>query len=318
LRTAGSTGICELLAAANQGCGPIVIVARAHSGTRLLAEVLVQSGVYMGRRLDPASLDSRDWWGRCVLPLVASEYYPVLSDVPRPRELQKLCDRSIAGTLKAFLPSGGVPGVWGWKVSESLFLMPILKSYFPGARFLHLIRDGRDVALSGDGYFQLTSRHPIDAGPLVDPLLDAAWGRIRTKFRSFCLNVTFGNPRPLMWRGIRVSDRHALVRRRFTVQMQSWVHCVTMARIHGGHMGDDYCEVRYEDLCQRPEETVQRLYTWLNLPSTEAAQTYLKRHARTCRIGKWKGAELGAKEAADFESAVQLGTHLLVRLGYLR
>jgi hypothetical protein len=37
---------------------------------------------------------------------------------------------------------------WGDKTPQYVFEMPLLSRLFPGARFLHVVRDGRDVALS--------------------------------------------------------------------------------------------------------------------------------------------------------------------------
>jgi len=305
------------MAAANRTHGPIVIVARAHSGTRLLAEALLEAGVYLGPTLLPGFLDSLDCFHRFVLPLVASKHFPDLATGLHSRKVRSLCNHCVTRTLTRFFPRRLVPEYWGWKVSESVFVMPVIKAYFPGARFVHLIRDGRDVVLSDNGYFQLTAPHPEFLGALADLLLDAAGGYVTTKFRAFCLNVTFGTTRLRYWRGIRLTDRRALVRNRFTVQMQSWVHSVATAQRHGRSMGDDYCEVRYEDLCRRPEETVRELFASLNLPLADKAQSFLKRRATTGRIGKWKGAGLIAAEVADFQRAVELGMPLLERLGYM-
>lgn len=39
---------------------------------------------------------------------------------------------------------------WGWKEPRSIFLLPFFQSQFPALKFLHVIRDGRDMAYSAN------------------------------------------------------------------------------------------------------------------------------------------------------------------------
>jgi hypothetical protein len=43
---------------------------------------------------------------------------------------------------------------WGWKEPRSIYLLPLLDEELPGFHFLHLVRDGRDMAYS-DNQVQL-------------------------------------------------------------------------------------------------------------------------------------------------------------------
>jgi hypothetical protein len=38
--------------------------------------------------------------------------------------------------------------VWGWKEPRSIFLLPFFHRHFPSMRFVHVLRDGRDMAFS--------------------------------------------------------------------------------------------------------------------------------------------------------------------------
>jgi hypothetical protein len=40
--------------------------------------------------------------------------------------------------------------VWGWKEPRSIYLLPVLDQELPGLRFLHVVRDGRDIAYSAN------------------------------------------------------------------------------------------------------------------------------------------------------------------------
>jgi hypothetical protein len=315
------TSCSPLLVRARQLRGPIVVVGRPHSGTRILARVLADHGVFMGATT-PGFLDSLTWCTRFVVPLVASRFHPRF---PAPGE-EAAFDRFVAArlddTLARFfadgVPSAGTP--WGWKYPETLFVMPILKRLLPGARFIHLVRDGRDVCLSDDGYFQVTGDHRDPPGWDLPPLDDAARpceGReARATYRDFCWAVAFGDASVRGFQGIDLEDRVALGEHRFTLQMQSWLHCVRMARAHGRALGDDYLELRYEDLCTRPSERTAAVLAWLGLPRRPAAEAFITREVGPARVGKWRAVRLSPAQSRDFASAVALGEPLLRELGY--
>jgi hypothetical protein len=45
---------------------------------------------------------------------------------------------------------GPEPRRWGWKEPRSIYLLPFFHRHLPDLRFLHIIRDGRDMALSAN------------------------------------------------------------------------------------------------------------------------------------------------------------------------
>ena len=53
---------------------------------------------------------------------------------------------------------------WGWKEPRSLYLLPLLDEELPGLRFLHVVRDGRDMAFS-DNQVQLRKHGDAVLGP---------------------------------------------------------------------------------------------------------------------------------------------------------
>jgi GT2 family glycosyltransferase len=119
----------ELLAL---GLEPGVIGATGGSGTRVLAAIVQRAGMFVGSDLN-RSLDALDfaaffdrWVGRDLTPVAAAE-------------LRALVTRQHD-------EAGGRP--WGWKEPRSVYLLPFLAAQLPGLRFLHVVRDGRDMALS--------------------------------------------------------------------------------------------------------------------------------------------------------------------------
>jgi GT2 family glycosyltransferase len=120
------------------GLEPGVIGATGGSGTRVLAEIVQRAGMFVGSDLN-RSLDALDfaaffdrWVGRELTPGTAAD-------------LRSLVNRQHA-------EARGRP--WGWKEPRSVYLLPFLAAELPGLRFLHLVRDGRDMALS-DNQVQL-------------------------------------------------------------------------------------------------------------------------------------------------------------------
>ncbi|HSS80516.1 MAG TPA: glycosyltransferase [Gaiellaceae bacterium] len=114
------------------GLEPGVIGATGGSGTRVLAAIAQRGGMFIGADLN-RSLDALDfaaffdrWVGREPSPDAAAE-------------LRALVARQHA-------EAGGRP--WGWKEPRSVYLLPFLDAELPGLRFLHVVRDGRDMAFS--------------------------------------------------------------------------------------------------------------------------------------------------------------------------
>jgi len=110
----------------------------------------------------------------------------------------------------------------GEKTPDYVRRIPLLHRLFPDARFVHIIRDGRDVALSalqwahdqkGPGRFELWKEQPL--------AVCALW---------WAWQVGSGHDE-----GVRIGSRH-------------------------------YLEVRYEDLTAEPEQQLQRISDFLELP----------------------------------------------------
>ena len=264
--------------------GPYPIVCRGHSGSRLLCETFRQNRIWMGRT-DNQQRDT-EGFGQghgIVQELIRSGFrYPELSADDRGRAqalMVTLIERS-----KAECPNPEAMVAFGWKRPVMVFTCEIYLDAYPEAKTVHLIRDGRDAMLS-----RLNSR----MSRLHEPL-----NRM----------VVFGDSEVREYRG-KPLDLSTVAEYRNEIEMEHWVTALTVG-MRARRFTDRYLEVRYEDLCHFPEETMRTVFEFLDVPFREEARDWVKANASPRAIGKWKGRE---EELAD---AIRIGAPLLKALGY--
>jgi hypothetical protein len=289
--------------------GPIVVIGRPRSGSRVVCRMLQANGVFMGADLYSEFLDSTSWYQRFVVPIVTEADFPESPfETPSPAMMDD-ARRRLADVLPRYwgpradyAPRESAP--WGWKYCETLFITPIVKRLFPRARFIHIVRDARAVCLSNRGYFQLTQGDPpLDWHPADN-------SRGHPSFQDFCRLVAFGRTSVREWGGLDLNSPVALMENRFRLQAQSWITCVAWARAHGCALADDYYELRFEDLCEDPAGESRKLFAWLDLPLRQPAELSPAR-ART-----WLNARVSLQERRDLDRASELAAPLMEALNY--
>ena len=138
---------------------PIIIIGMHRSGTSMLAELLRQAGIYMGRRLgrncEALHFRNLNRWllqqagGSWIHP---GPFREILADPPS-RDLARdylALKVTGPGALGFWGVRGlfGSPGPWGWKDPRNTFTLPTWLELFPEARVIHMERHGVDVAES--------------------------------------------------------------------------------------------------------------------------------------------------------------------------
>ncbi len=121
---------------------PVVMGATGGSGTRVVARVARRGGLFIGTNLNPAedALDIAQYYDRWI-----NAYYQHVHgsgpdvETEMRAELMRLLQQH---------RSDSDSGAWGWKEPRSLFLLSFLGRALPGLRFVHVVRDGRDMAFS--------------------------------------------------------------------------------------------------------------------------------------------------------------------------
>lgn len=124
--------------------GPAVVGATGGSGTRVVARILQRAGLYIGNDLNESDDPLRfgDYSSRWI-----DTYLELGRAVSASVEQAMLEDlNQVLGAHCAPLASS--PVRWGWKEPRSIFLLPFYVAHLPSLRFVHVVRDGRDMALS--------------------------------------------------------------------------------------------------------------------------------------------------------------------------
>jgi hypothetical protein len=120
-----------------------VIGATGGSGTRVVARIVRRAGMYIGsdglnESEDPLYIaDFYDRWLNAWVPQRGVTNESELLD-----DFRDVLARHVAGLDR--------PRHWGWKEPRSMYLIPLFERHFRGLRFLHVVRDGRDMAFSSN------------------------------------------------------------------------------------------------------------------------------------------------------------------------
>jgi hypothetical protein len=222
---------------------PVVLLGRGGSGTRLLAELALGTGVFLGNELN-VSRDSVEWVD--VIYALALAATAADADGVRPDGDACARDRLRRCAARVLAAAGLEPSaLWGWKLPETMLIVPDVVGAFPRGRFVHLVRHPLTSALRRT---HITSRldNPIGAAVLA------------TAYRDAGLDPA----------GMAADDAyvHNAVSWNFQVRrVLDALACLPP--------GARALQLRYEDLCAAPLAARERLARFLNQtsPATAAA-----------------------------------------------
>lgn len=132
--------------------GPVFIFGVGGSGTRALAGILRALGICIGSPLNN-ELDALAFDAVCeryVTPVLeqagsANHGTHQVDDALRAHIL-----RALELAAMVHLKEARSPMIWAAKSPRLMYLLPFLSVAFPGAHFVHVVRDGRDMALSSN------------------------------------------------------------------------------------------------------------------------------------------------------------------------
>jgi hypothetical protein len=139
---------------------PVIILGAHRSGTSMIARLLDQLGLFQGITLQ----DDHESTYIVATNEMLMERVNATWDNPLPMRDFLACESAVrmtATALRADLISRRIRGFlgkakslaefdqpWGWKDPRTIFTLPIWLRIFPGAKLVHVIRNGVDVAAS--------------------------------------------------------------------------------------------------------------------------------------------------------------------------
>ncbi|MDD4880380.1 MAG: sulfotransferase [Gallionellaceae bacterium] len=131
---------------------PVLIGALGGSGTRALVNIFRQAGIWMGDWTDPKTEDAL-----AMRAFLAAWFEPIFTALDRGDKVPARAGQEFLAAMRVHrmhVPDSGQ--AWGWKNPRNMWLIPFYAGFFPGLKFIHIVRDGRDMALS-DNQFLLNS-----------------------------------------------------------------------------------------------------------------------------------------------------------------
>lgn len=122
---------------------PVVIGGVGGSGTRIIAEILKQSGVFMGSLLNAAN-DNMQLAGK----------FPYMRDIIQNKNpinknaIYKILIQFEIQMSHDFHKNNEKHIRWGWKIPGNYFILKYLKTQYQDMKYIHIIRNGFDMAFS--------------------------------------------------------------------------------------------------------------------------------------------------------------------------
>jgi hypothetical protein len=120
---------------------PIIVGGNGHAGTRVFAEILARGGVFTGIGRLTKRRDSEDLR---IISLLSKWAPPFVNGTLGAAEARKM-KRAFSRRLRLYFPVRTRP--WGFKNPRTMLLLPFFGDLFPRMKFVHVIRDGRDLSL---------------------------------------------------------------------------------------------------------------------------------------------------------------------------
>jgi len=255
---------------------PTITGATGGSGTRVIARILGAGGAFIGSNRNRAE-DSMPLAAFCDLWATVYAAREGLFVDHETRWLETAMARSFATALvDHFGQPEPTARPWAWKVPTSIYLLPFFHGQFPHMRFVHLVRDGRDIAFS-ENQNQL---------------------------------IKFGLPY-LGWK--EREERRQLYRRaqKPAGSIKLWSQANLAAADYGEReLGDRYLRIRFEDLCADPVAVVGRLLDFAGLDGN--AQEIARQEVEPpSSAGRWRH-----QDPDVLQELHRIGEVALERFGY--
>jgi hypothetical protein len=216
------------------------------------------------------------------------------------------------------------------KSPTHVFHIPFIHAIYPNAKWIHILRDGRDVTLSihkewrkralitenSDylGFFKLTKEF-LKRQPYLRNKLQALFFELKTRHTlipSKLLNKS-------KWQGYagwgpRFGGWQELIKKMSTLEFNSyqWLYCINQIYEDKGFLSEDnLIEIRYEQLISNPEDVLEKVLYFLNLAFPKSFMRKIPK-LKSDNFNKWE-KEFSLSQKMEISSVL---TEKLIELNY--
>jgi hypothetical protein len=212
----------------------VIVMGRGHSGTRVMTRICETLGLNLGATEELKSGDTADL--RFTRPIKKIAIHDIDCNYTGSQKtwLQNRFERAVGKYHDRLQPTG----TWGWKFPETYLIGPYVEETFPKAKYIHLLRDGRDLAFKN---------HLTD-----DP---------NRKLGKVLLEHIGALDKP----------HHLQSALSWEYQVEGW------AAFAKRLPGERVIDFRFEDILTSPEDSTEQLAEFLGIPVTDECRDFLSR-----------------------------------------
>lgn len=226
---------------------PVLIMGRGHSGTRVLSYACTHLGIQLGTTSATGDADDRTFT-RTIKKIAALNLAPRDIDSVDGKDLIRFQD----AVFRYYTKIGSPQTPWGWKFPETYLIGACVERTFPQARYIHMVRDGRDLAfkrhLTDDPNRRLGKKLLTHIGAIGLPhhlQASLSWAFQVDRFDAFCTGLP----------------------------------------------AERVFYLRFEDMCRQPLALMQRLCDFLHIPMTESCERYLAGQLESGKLAQYKSED---------------------------
>ncbi len=222
---------------------PIVLMGRGHSGTRVLSWMCSELGVNLGTSTTLATGDADDQ-------KFTQQIKKITTNNIGNRVLKQSDLRDFQKAVFGYYTRLNCPqSHWGWKFPETYLIAPYIAETFPKARYIHLVRDGRDLAFK---------QHLTD------------------------------DPKRKLGRKI-LESQNALGLPHHLQAAISWAFQVdNFDDFRESIPQESVLDVSFEAICLHPYETAHQLCDFLDLSFTKTCETYIQAQINSKKVAQYQ------------------------------
>jgi hypothetical protein len=130
---------------------PLIIAGTGGSGTRAVRQALSCCGLFLGDHLNRSgdAMAFEPWLDEFIDPVLGVTRSLDYRPEALPEALRQAAQERLRGLVEGYRRELTPPEApWGCKNPRAMYLLPLWGELFPGLKFLHVVRDGRDMAIS--------------------------------------------------------------------------------------------------------------------------------------------------------------------------